>query len=1293
ALTGTVAYESADDLYNNAQHQAAGAAAAAAAAVDGAADHGFQPVNGGSLVNCVPPPSLSPTGPIAYLREMLAVSPLSTRADPAAATLTLATAADAPTGTTVLPFVSAPGLFPGMIATAGQFAAGTTVIAVTATTVTLSRPLTADLPAMTNVTLTAPALGAVLARRRGPAGDLTASAANLQTPVPLIDLVNECLEFLAAAAEPAGGTVYDTPSDAVRDDDQARLLAALPAHSTPATPDAANADVEPTAFNRLASDFSSGQLPYSQALDVSRTYLAQLGSSRFEQMRTFRRSITEFVLDPEHEPTGFESWLWRYPVRTDIAIEYLGISPQEYQALYREAEGQPVQRGRVTLPDFLAQTCLSYREFYDLWACGYVPFRDGAAAGGDGAFPQCEPCCPDRAWLQFPGQQEQGLAQLLVFVRLWRTQRESRPGGYSFAELRDSCDVLRLSVNGSPNPDFIRQLAAFQLLRDEFGLPLTDPAAPAVPGAVDADRSHLLALWAGPAAARWPWAVDELIAGVERHSRRHGHGPRSQDFLRLLTANLDPLSRLAGFDPGAAAGTWHTLPTHTLRFAEVLAKVCASALTVGELMFLFTADPHLDGEDPFPLTAENEAFDDPLALPRGESEHGLWRLREELLAAEASDDDGADGAWPWRRIETVLETEFGFGVPDITALGWHFFPRVLAQEGRPGTPADGSYTSDLPSASTAAAMWNSPLDGPFRYDPVTQRLSAHVPLGDRALLTMLTAAHDLNHDERTAVQDLFFQPRAMLAGFALLFPDFAAAQRALIEEPDEDRRFAYFLRQFLTSRRRGRLIAGHLARHVAAVTGRQAPDQDAAAVIVRALAADENSALGSWEADTGAPPPLTWPRPRGGALAALLGLTGTGVTVEYGPADGSVTWRDQAAGPAGFGAERDQANCPVPTVLPALDAALTPAQLRQVSVRNGLLMNDATGVSLGGAQQGFTATWTGALLIEQDGGYEFWAGSPTPDEEPPGLQPAGHQRWRVVLRRGQRAWVILSHHWDGEQERRAASLPLRRGTYQLTAEFSQAPPEYEAGEDARPAHTGFQVKYCGPDSHGRRTEIPHRALFTVAKDGTLRDGIEELSQGAAAYLDGLYGSSLRDIRRTYQRAFKALLLCDRLELSACRQPHGTSELGYLLSQPGLFAGASHYSGASGYLRHAADLDFDFLPVRDGYHPPPVAADQRACPSVRRVQALFDWWERLTDYAVARADVRHRTGRHLWHLFADARDKQPVPPDPLLRHLGADARYWPLELRYFQDQGSAVHDVTSADLADERWTLRAWHADR
>ncbi len=74
-------------------------------------------------------------------------------------------------------------------------------------------------------------------------------------------------------------------------------------------------------------------------------------------------------------------------------------------------------------------------------------------------------------------------------------------------------------------------------------------------------------------------------------------------------------------------------------------------------------------------------------------------------------------------------------------------------------------------------------------------------------------------------------------------------------------------------------------------------------------------------------------------------------------------------------------------------------------------------------------------------------------------------------------------------------------------------------------------------------------------------------------------------------------------------------------------------------------------------------------------------------------MRRRSGRALWPLFAEAQEKQPAHPGYLLRHLAADARCWPLELRYFAGQNLAVSELTSADLADERWVLRAWHADR
>jgi hypothetical protein len=194
-----------------------------------------------------------------------------------------------------------------------------------------------------------PTLGSMVSQRRGPLGALLASCANVETPLPLVDIVNENLEALGAAVIAAPGTqpagvVYNTsgdklagfplcvetpcPPDRVACHDPATSFGAMPEYSTPATPLPANADVTPAVYNALEVDFSCCQLPYSQALDVNRSYVAWLRSCRFQEMRSFRRCITEFVLDPGLQPLGFWDHLWRYPVRIDIAIEYLGITPQ-----------------------------------------------------------------------------------------------------------------------------------------------------------------------------------------------------------------------------------------------------------------------------------------------------------------------------------------------------------------------------------------------------------------------------------------------------------------------------------------------------------------------------------------------------------------------------------------------------------------------------------------------------------------------------------------------------------------------------------------------------------------------------------------------------------------------------------------------------------------------------------------------------------------------------------------------------------------------------------------------------
>lgn len=1258
ALTGTVAYDFAVAIYAN---------AGPPIPFPPPPPPGFKPINPCCLTDCIPPLYLSPLGPIAYLHEMLKVSERSTCDHPFAP------------------------------------------------------------PAAGHTTLQAH-----IDARRGPVEELAVTSANLETPLPFIDIVNECLEYMAST-NPATqhGTIYNTSEDALagyklctdeccgreNDDEKdachkpAVLFDALPEYSTPATPVPANSAVEPAVWDTLKADFSTCCLPYDQPLDVSRTYLDHFRTCRYEAMRTFRRCITEFVLDPVHQPAQFQTHLWRYPVRIDIAIEYLGISRQEYTTLFegvwpypcarRDDVRQPHENLQpwqlygfasehvghtlwtgivVRLPEFLKRTCLTYCEFIELWKCGPVKFRNGDDRKG--LFPDCEPCCLEKLWLEFPEEHMvAGLWELEIFIRLWRKLKRVCGADYTFCQLADICAVLHF-----PNPDFIRQLAAFQMLRDQFRLKLSDGKTG--PAATGADRTWLLSLWVGPAAKHWHWAVQHLIEGIAHHAECHHECERrGPEFLKLLSSNFDALSRLAGFDPATATDTWHAAPTHTLRFAEVLAKIYASNFSIGEILFLFTAGPHLDGEDPFPLQDEDAALDLPLGLPEEEHRHSLWELRRTLLHVRVPDEDVEQ--WTWRRIESALIHEFGFAAADALAFGEHFFPRTLETQGQAVNPQARRFVGAL--LLTTPHMWNTPPEGPFHFDAVAHQLWAVLPLSDEAVLEQLTRVQALNPAEQQAVQDVYFGPRLTLSAFAMLFSNFGEAERRLIEEKEEEERWRYFQRQFALCHARCRALAQHLSEHVDAATRQEHPEGvETALLLLKHLHADENFATADWENDNGHEPPVTWtPPPNGGAFAALLGLVGTGLEGEF-KTGAKAAWREVRGPMRAFGDGLDRENAPVPTVIPSMGLALTPQQMQSVTVRNGFAMQDAKGRWLGGAE-GFTVTWHGALLIDEEGEYRFCAGAPAPGHEEPDLERARHRSWKIVLRRGQKTWILLRHHWHGEENlRRCESLQLKRGAYTLSVEFVQHPPEYlHPGGEAEPQHTGFEIKYSGPDSHHKLVTIPHDRLVRIFKEHTL--AVPGLAGSPANFLSRLYTSSLRDVRRTYQRAFKALLFSHRFALSAKPRAGEGSELGYMLARKERFAGWSYYRNAGIWAIHKADFDFNFLPVRDDYHSP--AQDARAHPSLKRIQAIFDWWERIFDYDRVRKQVHARCERHLWLLFAEAFEKQPADPDSLLRHMCADARHWPLDLHFFQDQTSPIYAVTSHDLEDDRWMVRAWHADR
>ena len=1330
ALTGTVAYDFASGGVNSLYQKAASIAPPPSATPPDAST--FQPINpDGSLVNCIPPPCLSPTSPIAYLQELLRLSPASNCES-----------------------VWAPPIKPQLT------------------------------------------LGQAVQARRGPLGDLLASCANLESPLLLVDVVNESLEFLAATVPPDGGptttaphgAIYNTSVDAVAGHELCRsgdcaqngdgchepatLFAALSEYSTPATPVAANQAVEPRAFNYLKSDLSCCELPYSQALDVSRTYLGHFGTCRFEELRTFRKCITEFALAPTQPPTGFQSHLWRYPVRIETAIEYLGITPEEYADVFAgtaplpcsgvvdepdatHALGQSLalkaRERAVDLQEVLDTLCLNYCEFREFAQLGLVQVyraisgspsdpaasppsdeREGGGAAAEPAagtgeatgpatgtmegpmdLPECEPCCLKDYAVAIVGidKDNSAVTVIVALIRLWKKLQQLCGARYSFQELSDICTVLKfVDGGGALNPEFIRQLAAFQMLRDQFTLPLRDPSAQVGAGQTGADRTHLLSLWVGSGAAKWDWAVHELVEGVIAHARQRYGMNRPKEFAVHMVQNLDALSRLAGFNPivsgSSAADTWSSSPACTLRLAEVLAKMAGSSFHIGELLYLFNAIPPDHAANPFPEQDSGDALIHPLGLPVDEPEPSLWRLREQLLAVDLSEDEACE--WTWPRICSALHDKFGYaptgGQDPLLSIGQHFFPHVLAAAGYAGGMQHRRYRVAL----TSTTDWNFIPGTPFLYDSGTSELSVQLPLRDEAVAATLSRMPQLNAAEQVAVQDLYFLPRLELTLLACLFPDWQSAQRHLIEEPEEERRWAYFRRHFALANARRHIIVKHLARHVERATDCDGERiHEIAALVLSRLLADENDGT-PWEFDSGTVPTVMWtPAPSGTAIAALLGLIGTGLVGEYDaplpvgctepPAATpetatSALWREVRGPFRAFGHESDESNSPVPTVLPALSLPLVGSTL--VDVQNGYALRSGTGRPLGGAE-GFRVRWSGSLLIEREGEYEFHAGAPTPRGERPDFECARRSQWRMTLHRGQKTRTVLNHEWPGDAHHGHHPLHLRRGAYHIVVEYNQPTPTF--GEHEVHSHrTGFEVKYAGPDSDGQLICIPLSQLFRELKNHTLDHGIQCISGGhnAQAFLKGFYTSTLRDIRRTYQRAYKAVLFAGKLHLSARRNDARQSELGYMFANPGLFAGHAYYRTVAGsFTQHLANFDLNFLPLLDSYHPPKLVPPDRSSPSLQRTQAMFDWWERLFDYGRVRGDVHRRHKGPVWHLFEEAQILNPADPAPLLRHLDALQSCWALDLSFYQDQSAPLYSVSSVDLQDDRWLIRVWHADR
>jgi hypothetical protein len=1151
--------------------------------------------------------------------------------------------------------------------------------------------------------------------------------------LPLIDLVNESLESLGSNLSLPSGAIYNTTDTSLvglklgsgpSQYDPDTLLAVIPQYSSPAVPVG-----NPTVYDTLQNTFTSPHLPYSEPLDVSRSNLCHIGTTRFETTRTFRQNITELALKAELEPSDFQRNLYRYPVRFEIALEYLKISAEEYAELFsgKLTAAQIVQQnwfeeiesatssersGGLPVTSILTVTGLTYCEFIELWKCGLVKFH---RAGDDSDFPVCGPCCIGKLSISF-GDVDNAvtlLSDLIIFVRLWRKLQLRCKDRISWAVLTDICSVLGLVSCGNINPDFIRQLAALLMLHDHFCLPWSDcPVTCDRNGKsqqIGEKRTKLLALWVGPEKApeEWEWALHALLDGIEHFSKERHHGcPRDPEYRKIIVANLDKLSCLAGF---TQAYSWNFSPTCTIRFAEVLAKINASKFSVGELIFLFTPREHLDGDDPFPWTERFESRDDPLNVPEDDV-HGLWELRHMLLHAEVCGED--INAWSWPRIESFIRG-MGFGdgpstsgsLDALTCLGEHFFPETLEHVGQGSSRTARQYTAALPLSSTSPHMWRSEPCELFHYkqdagSDGTGYLWLQLPVENEKVLHKLREVRQLNPAEMQAVQDLYFAPRATLVPFALIFSNFGHAVDYLVQEPCEQERFCYFQRQFALFHRRCEIIAEHLAFHVGLVLGcddkKEKPEVTVAWRILNSLVADENFAREPWENNSGTPPSnFTWyPWFSANAFAAILGLIGTGLCGEYN-AKGSDVWHEMRGGIDVFGRVCNEWNTPVPTVLPSLSIQPVKQEQDIVSFKNGLALHNTDNHHLGGAEA-FRVFWSGVLLIDKAGHYCFSAGHPTPDGVEPSFECPSEQQWLVTLRRGQNTWTLLKNGCEGESAPSNTSFPLRlhRGAYYITIRFYQLATRFHHLHDVKRTETGFQLKYNGPDTKECPITLPFSSLFRQEKPISARKTEENIvNQTADQYLKLQYVSSLRDIRRTYQRAFKAVLYAHRFCLHA-HEKHcdKQSELGFMLDHPDRFLGTSYYQPTKGaiFKTHHAYFDFNLLPVSDSYFSPSPANDSRVNPSIQRQAALFDLWERTFDYIQVRSELERLHKRPLWLLFQRVAEDNPIDPAELVRYLHVDTHLAKLVLTYF---ATPLYKVVATDLLDERWAIRVWHAGK
>ncbi|GHO82383.1 Tc toxin subunit A-related protein [Dictyobacter formicarum] len=297
----------------------------------------------------------------------------------------------------------------------------------------------------------------VLFERRPDLQYLKLTCENTNTPLPYIDLVNKILETYVALDD----------STTISLDDEVTAGQATAQNTSPGvTTEELQANPEYTreeAYEKLRTTIYPLALPFHRPLEIVRTYLKNLGSSRYEVMKTFQRN------------SG--------PSDQAIAYEYLKLSPEEYNIItsttltsahslwefYGYSAAVVLTKSWevhiASVPECLDRLGITYLDLVELVKTRFLNPAQSITLDfeppQDAIMP--DPCDLRNMKLKNLDTTDTFLGKLHRFVRLWKKL------GWSIRDLDRTMSALGA---GDIDATFIQKLALVTQLQDKLNVPL-----------------------------------------------------------------------------------------------------------------------------------------------------------------------------------------------------------------------------------------------------------------------------------------------------------------------------------------------------------------------------------------------------------------------------------------------------------------------------------------------------------------------------------------------------------------------------------------------------------------------------------------------------------------------------------------------------------------------------------------------------------------------------------------------------------------------------------------------------